>query len=69
MAGYPTYHVNVFTLKSEIIWTGGLPNLSGLPHLSGVPHLHVNRPLIVNFVQITKHVEFHLCENLCSSFP
>ena len=26
----------------EIIWTGGLPQLSGLSHLPGVPHLHVN---------------------------
>ena len=39
VAGHPTYHVNVIKLKSEIIWTGGLP------HLSGVPHLSVNRPL------------------------
>ena len=41
MAGHPTYHVNVFKLKSlrEIIWTGGLP------HLRGVTYLHVNRPL------------------------
>ena len=39
VAGHPTYHVNVIKLKSEIIWTGGLP------HLSGVPHLYVNRPL------------------------
>ena len=32
LAGQPTYHVSVFKLKWEIIWTGGLP------------HLHVNRP-------------------------
>ena len=43
--GHPAKHVNVITLKWEIIWTGGLPHLSGLPHLPGVPHLHVNRPL------------------------
>ena len=43
--GHPAKHVNVITLKWEIIWTGGLPHLSGLPHLPGVPLLHVNRPL------------------------
>ena len=43
--GHPAKHVNVITLKWEIIWTGGLPHLSGLPHLPGVPHPHVNRPL------------------------
>ena len=35
----------VIKLKWEIIWTGGLPQLSWLPHLTGVPHLKVNRPL------------------------
>ena len=33
-----TYHVNMITLKYEIIWTGGFP------HLPGAPHLHVKRP-------------------------
>ena len=43
--GHPAQHVNVITLKWEIMWTGGLPHLSGLPHLPGIPHLHVNRAL------------------------
>ena len=30
-AGHSTYHVNVIKLKSEIMWTGGLPHLSGVP--------------------------------------
>ena len=47
MAGHPTYHVNVFKLKREIIWSGGLPNLSGLPDLPGVRHQHLNRPLLL----------------------
>ena len=42
--GHPIYHANVLKLKSEIIWTGGLPYLSGLPHLLRVPHLHVTGP-------------------------
>ena len=49
LAGHPTYHVNVIKLKTEIIWTGGLPPLSGLPHLPGVPNLHINRPLFSQF--------------------
>ena len=44
LAGHLTCHVNVIKLKLEIIWTGGLPQLSGLPHLPRVPHLYVNRP-------------------------
>ena len=43
--GHPAEHVNVMTLKWEIIWTGGLPHLNGLPYLPGVPHLYVNRTL------------------------
>ena len=39
MAGYPTLHVTVITLKLEVIWTGRLP------HLPEVAHLHINRPL------------------------
>ena len=56
--GHPTYYVNVIKLKWEIIWTGGLPNLSGLPHLrglphlSGVPHLHENKPLAESRLQL-----------------
>ena len=42
-----TYHVNMVKLKLDIVWTGGLPNLSGLPHPPGALHLHVNRPQII----------------------
>ena len=51
VVGHPNYHVNVITLKWEIILAGGLPDLSGLPHLSGVPNLQVNRPLVFIHVQ------------------
>ena len=37
--GSPHHSCRRDQIKSEIIWTGGLP------HLPGVPHLHVNRPL------------------------
>ena len=57
MEGYPTFHINVFKLKREIIWTGKLPQLSGLPHLTGVPHNLVNRPLEKARERRSKHVE------------
>ena len=51
-AGHPTHHVNVITIKWEIIWTGGLPQQSRWLHLPGVPHLHVN-------MLRSKHVAAH----------
>ena len=55
MESYPTWHVNVITLKREIIWT------SGLPHLPGVPHLHVNRPLYGSKVRCLKTLYVAFC--------
>ena len=61
MAGHPTCHVNVIKLKREILWTGGLPDLSGLPHLPGLPprscEQALNRTTVANAILLLSQIK------------